>query len=359
MCGIAGIIYRDGTHEVGRSMTRMLQSMKHRGPDSTGYALYRPFDHQLVMRYKLADANTPRDFEFSDRLDRHQDQVIRRLRQMGADIHDVEEETEYAYRVAFTLPNGNLKELADRIENIPDAEVLSLGHALEIVKDLGDAEEVAEQYDLKGFTGTHAIGHVRMATESDVDISGERMSIPEILDRVGEAAGVPCRVGREIEGWASTALLSSPSLRGPARAVIESLSQRYNLESHLTRQGLVLHQRGKAPANRLVQAGRVQWALSEARDRRAGRRPDEPDAELARGMAVALSFEKARLRQVAETIHDRTGIPVYLDSTLWIVNPTVSLEPGKATLGEALDALLQPLGAASDANPRRIILFRP
>ncbi len=124
------------------------------------------------MRYKLADANTPRDFEFSDRLDRHQDQVVRRLKAMDADIHDVEEETEYAYRVAFTLPNGNLKELADRIEDIPDAEVLSLGHSLEIVKDLGDAEEVAEQYDLKGFTGTHAIGHVRMATESDVDISG-------------------------------------------------------------------------------------------------------------------------------------------------------------------------------------------
>jgi hypothetical protein len=91
---------------------------------------------------------------------------------MGADVHDVEEETEYAYRVAFTLPNGNLKELADRVEDIPEAEVLSLGHSLEIVKDLGDAEEVAEQYDLKGFTGTHAIGHVRMATESDVDISG-------------------------------------------------------------------------------------------------------------------------------------------------------------------------------------------
>ncbi|HXV35382.1 MAG TPA: hypothetical protein VD769_15345, partial [Gaiellaceae bacterium] len=137
MCGIAGIIYRDGTHEIGRDMTRMLQSMKHRGPDSTGYALYRPHDHQLVMRYKLADANTPRDFEFSDRLDRHQDQVVRRLKAMDADIHDVEKETEYAYRVAFTLPNGNLKELADRIEDIPDAEVLSLGHSLEIVKDLG------------------------------------------------------------------------------------------------------------------------------------------------------------------------------------------------------------------------------
>jgi glutamine phosphoribosylpyrophosphate amidotransferase len=91
---------------------------------------------------------------------------------MGADIDDVDEKTEYAYRVAFTFPNGNLKELADRIEDIPDCEVLSLGHSLEIVKDLGDAEEVAEQYHLKDFNGTHAIGHVRMATESDVDISG-------------------------------------------------------------------------------------------------------------------------------------------------------------------------------------------
>src|SRR5258708_9705772 len=47
-----------------------------------------------------------------------------------------------------------------------------MGHWLEIVKDLSDAESVAERYRLSGFTGTHAIGHVRMATESDVDISG-------------------------------------------------------------------------------------------------------------------------------------------------------------------------------------------
>jgi len=58
------------------------------------------------------------------------------------------------------------------MEDVPGCEVLSLGHSLEIVKDLNDAESVAEQYRLNGFTGTHAIGHVRMATESDVDISG-------------------------------------------------------------------------------------------------------------------------------------------------------------------------------------------
>ena len=78
----------------------------------------------------------------------------------------------------------------------------------------------------------------------------------------------------------------------------------------------------------------------------------------ARGMAVALSFAKMPLRQAAETIHDRTGVPVYLDATLWTVNPAVTLEPGKATLGEALDAMLEPLGASSDANPRRIVIFR-
>jgi len=172
MCGIAGIIYRDGTREVGRDMTRMLQSMKHRGPDSTGYALYgQPHDGQVIMRYTLADANAPRDFEFDERIQRHQQQVVTRLKTAGARIDDVEPETEYAYRTTLTY-GGDLKDLTDRIEDIPDAEVLSIGRSLEIIKDLGDAETVCEQYGLGGFQGTHAIGHVRMATESDVDISG-------------------------------------------------------------------------------------------------------------------------------------------------------------------------------------------
>jgi methylamine---glutamate N-methyltransferase subunit A len=172
MCGIAGIIYRDGTRDVGNDMTRMLQSMKHRGPDSTGYALYGPpQDGLAVMRYTLADANTPRDFEFDERLERHQGRVLARLKAAGAEVHESERETEYAHRVTFSF-DGDLKDLTDRIEDIPDAEVLSIGRSLEIVKDLGDAESVSEQYRLGGFKGTHAIGHVRMATESDVDISG-------------------------------------------------------------------------------------------------------------------------------------------------------------------------------------------
>src|SRR4029450_3800099 len=100
MCGIAGIIYRDGIHDVGRDMTRMLQSMKHRGPDSTGYALYRPplgenGNGTYAMRLKLADANTPRDFEFHDRLRRHRAEVERRLAAAGAHISGFERHTQH------------------------------------------------------------------------------------------------------------------------------------------------------------------------------------------------------------------------------------------------------------------------
>jgi hypothetical protein len=174
VCGIAGIIYRDGsTHPIGDEITAMLQSMKHRGPDSTGYALYGNGggNGNLVMRYKLADANTPRDFEFGERLHRHRAIVESRLASLGARIVEVDEETPYAFRVSLEY-EGDLKLLADFVEDIPDAEVLSLGRSLEIVKDLGDAETVHDQYGLSEFTGTHGIGHVRMATESEVDIAG-------------------------------------------------------------------------------------------------------------------------------------------------------------------------------------------
>jgi methylamine---glutamate N-methyltransferase subunit A len=152
-------------------MTAMLQSMKHRGPDSTGYALYGQVQDAIVMRYTLADANDARDFDFEQRLEHHRREVETRLRACGARNLEVEKETGYAYRVTFDY-DGELKEITDVVEDVPNVEVLSLGHSLEIVKDLGDAEQVAEQYRLDGFLGTHGIGHVRMATESDVDISG-------------------------------------------------------------------------------------------------------------------------------------------------------------------------------------------
>jgi methylamine---glutamate N-methyltransferase subunit A len=171
MCGIAGIIYRDGPHAVGEDMKQMLQSMKHRGPDSTGYALYGTPSEAFRMRITLADTNDKRDFDFSERLLRRRSEVEGRLRAVGATVTEIDETTDYTSTFTFDY-SGDLKTLADQVESVRDTQVLSLGHALEIVKDIGDAETVAAQYNLDKMQGTHGIGHVRMATESDVDIAG-------------------------------------------------------------------------------------------------------------------------------------------------------------------------------------------
>jgi len=49
-------------------------------------------------------------------------------------------------------------------------EILSIGKSLELIKDIGDAKQVCDRYDLSKIKGTHGIGHARMATESGVDI---------------------------------------------------------------------------------------------------------------------------------------------------------------------------------------------
>jgi hypothetical protein len=171
MCGIAGVIHKNGPSDIGAEITRMLQAMKHRGPDSTGFALYGQPTERVVMRIKLADPNAAAELDFGERLERHRLELEARLGKVGAMLERIEIVTEYACRVELDY-EGDLKALVDYVEDIPGCEVLSIGHSLEIVKDLGDAVSVAEQYGLSTFRGTHAIGHVRMATESDVDIAG-------------------------------------------------------------------------------------------------------------------------------------------------------------------------------------------
>ena len=157
---------------VGRDMTAMLQAMKHRGPDSTGYALYRPETEGYVMHVKLAESNGHgEDFDFAGRLRRQRSDIETRMRASGATIDSIDATTtDHAMAVSFAF-DGDLKRLADYVEDVKGTEVLSLGRSLEIVKDLGDAATVASEYNLDAFLGTHAIGHARMATESDVDIA--------------------------------------------------------------------------------------------------------------------------------------------------------------------------------------------
>ena len=171
MCGIAGVIHRGKTSDIGTEMTDMLQSLKHRGPDSTGFAVYgKPQSDEFVMRFKVAEQeDLAAGFRIHDEIKERRQIVDDRLAEKGAKITEEHEATEYAFRYRFKF-DGDLEGLARYIEDVDGAEILSLGSALELIKDLGDAGTVSGQYGLGSFEGTHAIGHTRMATESDVDI---------------------------------------------------------------------------------------------------------------------------------------------------------------------------------------------
>jgi glutamate synthase domain-containing protein 1 len=50
MCGIAGLIYKDKSVNIGTQLQGMLQALKHRGEDSTGYALYGDTDGKNFLQ---------------------------------------------------------------------------------------------------------------------------------------------------------------------------------------------------------------------------------------------------------------------------------------------------------------------
>ncbi|MFQ5755651.1 MAG: glutamine amidotransferase [Acidiferrobacterales bacterium] len=171
MCGIAGVIHKGKNANIGQELTAMLQALKHRGPDSAGFALYgNPTSDQYIMRFKVAEQDdVKKGVDVFRQMKKRKATVDARMADMNAKIDSEEQVTDYAYRYIFSF-DGELRRLADYIEDVEGAEVLSLGHALELIKDLGDANHVSAQYGLGDFEGTHAIGHTRMATESDVDI---------------------------------------------------------------------------------------------------------------------------------------------------------------------------------------------
>ncbi|MGE4635465.1 MAG: class II glutamine amidotransferase [Arenicellales bacterium] len=160
MCGIAGIMYRGAgeTFDTGEALIRMLDGCQHRGPDSTGFALYAPEPSgRLKLRFFL-DRFSEGDGQGAI------DAIQQRLGELGA---IVEEEAHIGdnYRVTVRF-GGDVQKLSYEMEHA--AKVISIGTSLEIVKDVGTAHEVDDRYDVHEFRGTHGLGHVRLATESDV-----------------------------------------------------------------------------------------------------------------------------------------------------------------------------------------------
>ena len=173
MCGIAGLIHRGKSSNVGSELQGMLQALKHRGPDSTGYALYVDNDSEnYVMRFKVGEnvkeGSKAKNEDISVYDDRKK-QVDKHLAEMGAKIIKEERLTPYSFRYEISY-DKDLMEFSKKIESVEMVEILSIGRSLELVKDIGDATVVSERYGLNKLRGTHGIGHTRMATESGVDI---------------------------------------------------------------------------------------------------------------------------------------------------------------------------------------------
>ncbi len=173
MCGIAGLIHKGKTVNIGKELQDMLQALKHRGPDSTGYALYGEGESDnYIMRFKVGEnvkEGSKAINEDKSVYDERRKQVDQHIRDLGANILQDQQLTPYSFRYVIKY-DKDLMEFSKKIESVEMTEILSLGKTLELVKDIGDANTVSKQYGLDKIKGTHAIGHSRMATESGVDI---------------------------------------------------------------------------------------------------------------------------------------------------------------------------------------------
>lgn len=160
MCGIVGLFLKDRSLEprLGEMLTDMLITMTDRGPDSAGIAIYGADDG----RGKITLQSPAPDQDFAG-LDADLGQAL------GCDV-DMQVKDTHA---VLSLPTEHLTQARAKLAELrPDARVMSAGEAIEIYKEVGLPKDVAARFDLSGMSGSHGIGHTRMATESAVTTLG-------------------------------------------------------------------------------------------------------------------------------------------------------------------------------------------
>ncbi|WP_272003344.1 class II glutamine amidotransferase [Roseovarius sp. ZX-A-9] len=161
MCGIVGLFLKDKSLEprLGDMLTDMLITMTDRGPDSAGIAIYgEGSDKTAKLTVQSADADT--DFAALETdLGSAIDAPVK-LRRL--DTHAVIE-----------LPADKLTQARQALRELrPDVRVMSAGESIEIYKEVGLPKDVAHRFGIEKMSGTHGIGHTRMATESAVTTMG-------------------------------------------------------------------------------------------------------------------------------------------------------------------------------------------
>ena len=165
MCGVCGIVYKQGAAEsrapIGAELIKMLEALVHRGADSTGVTVAgEGTDEDLIVRLWAKQVNGHQAL-----FERAEEAVVA----AGGRVSSRQATGEYL-RLGVTW-RGDPRKLADTLMHLPGIEVHSIGGHSEIIKDVGTAAALDRRHDVSALTGTHGIGHVRLATESRVDIS--------------------------------------------------------------------------------------------------------------------------------------------------------------------------------------------
>jgi methylamine---glutamate N-methyltransferase subunit A len=159
MCGIVGLFLKDTglEPELGALTGTMLGALCDRGPDSAGFAVYGaeiPGHVKLTLR-------AGKDFDW-DLLLRPAADICRALpRAAIRDTHTV-----------IAVPADKEAVIRGKIAGMDSVEIVGSGRRMEIFKEVGRPDRVAARFSLAAMTGTHAIGHTRMATESAVTTNG-------------------------------------------------------------------------------------------------------------------------------------------------------------------------------------------
>lgn len=164
MCGIAGRIL-SAPGRVGRDLVELMDAQEHRGADSTGFAVYGiPRDTGYVLRGMGFDRS---------RLSKDMEDFRHILREHGSDFLEepsfvVDDAAHYCARIVISDPRDLSRWIRDADSMVERFEVQSCGRSLEIVKDMGGSQAVADKHSVRDLIGTHGLGHARLATESSV-----------------------------------------------------------------------------------------------------------------------------------------------------------------------------------------------
>ena len=157
MCGIVGIYLKNSNLEksLGSLLSGMLINMGSRGPDSAGFAIYKDEDDE---KYKYSIClNNINFINFKENIEKY-------LKES-----QLKKNSDHVVLKTLMKPSEVLKILK---ENFKDISLVGYGKSIEIFKQVGNPSEVVEKFNLKNYTGTHAIGHTRMATESAITTNG-------------------------------------------------------------------------------------------------------------------------------------------------------------------------------------------